>query len=524
VTPRPAGLIEDQLRENTLTAPDATNLTPIEATIVPTPMRFARYDVLADGSLADRGSFLTQDGELAIVKLSKDRVDFFVDFCVDAIARERNDLGPVAYTSTTARSAAAQLLGYVHRIGYEPQPEPIRTTLLEPDTRTASSTTWQLGSGLALHYTTPDGASLTAENTEWTLTTDLATRWARALLALAAELDHARAVWVQAILAQRTRRTPTESIRRWLDHISPDLTIPQLEFVDRLRDVLSDEESIARDETLIAALDIAHPDLPTSLADLRLFSRETITHQHAADVIGQLARYYALPMYLWTADSWYIGRQINDQPLTEQEWLRVGRTPEMNGFGEWIQDTHNNGGGLDILDALHQAGVLCRVCDARITGEITATLGLCDDCRPDDPAQALAKALAAGCPGGTATHVLSSGGSCGQCGLPLPDDYHLVLEAERAEQQQRDAAWRAEAAKRRKVMDAVRQLIAQDAAKTAELVRQRQCGELSAAQSMTLDAVRSEAIQVPVEDVIVAYLGRAEAVVEQDERAAGDAG
>jgi hypothetical protein len=39
-----------------------------------------------------------------------------------------------------------------------------------------------------LRDTAPFGASLTVETAEWTLTSELSTRWARALLTLAAEL------------------------------------------------------------------------------------------------------------------------------------------------------------------------------------------------------------------------------------------------------------------------------------------------------------------------------------------------
>lgn len=427
----------------------------IAVMIKPKPLEWARYVVADDREFVERDVYWARDGEPIAIGL-------------DGIP---GDPVPVTYDSTTARTAAAHLLGYAHQFDLdEPMPEHILTTLLEPDKRPTTGTTWNLGNGLALRYTAPFGASLTTKITEWTLTVGLATRWARALLTLAAELDHAHAIAAQAVLAERTTRTPTENIRAWLDGIAADLTVEQSEFVDRLRDVLADEESIARDEALFAALDVAHPDLPTSLADLRLLSRETVTHLDAAEVIEQLADRYALPIYLWTAASRYLRGEIGGGMLTEQEWLRVGRTVAMRAFGSFVENEQDNGPAVDVRLALYQAGVLCRECDARITGESVTTLGRCDKCRPTDSNDALREALAAGCPGAPnaenyTSHFLSSSGLCAHCGLPLPEDYHLVLEAEKAEYQQRETARRAIEDKEHRVREMARRLLTESMAR-----------------------------------------------------------
>lgn len=403
-----------------------TGSPPIAVAIQPAPLGWARYVLGDDGAFIARGEHRARESEPIIIGLA-------------GIA---GDPIPVTYTSTTARTAAAELLGYAHQLELvEPMPEHILTTLLEPDERTTTSTTWHLAPGLTLRYTTPFRATLTTEITEWNLTAALATRWARALLAMATELDHAHALAAQAVLAERGRRTPPQNIRAWLDNIATELTVGQANFVDRLRDVLADEESIARGEASFAALDVAHPDLPTSLADVRLLSRETITHLDAAEVIEQLADHYALPIYLWTAETGYVRDEIGGGMLTEHEWLRVGRTAEMGAFSAIVENEQdNNGAALDVRLALYQAGVLCRECGARISGEIVVTLGRCDECRTPDFTDALAEALDAGCPGApdvdnADSHFLSSSGLCAACGLPLSKDYHLVLEAEKTDRQ-----------------------------------------------------------------------------------------
>lgn len=463
VTPGKSDDIENQSGRTTVTTTDAIDVGSIEVAIEPKPLGWARYTIGDDGEFAERGVRRARDGEAAIIELA-DPPDARVF---------------VAYDSTTARTAAAHLLGYAHQLDLnEPMPEHILTTLLAPDTRTATGTTWNLGDGLTLHYTAPFGASLTAEAVEWTLTADLATQWAQALLTLAAELDHARAIAAQAILAQRTGRTPTQNVRAWLDELDHELTADQKRLAERVRGVLADEERVALEETLVAAFDVAHPDLPTALADVRLLSRETITHEDAAAVIEQLADRYALPIYLWTAATGYIYDLVGGGTLTEQEWRRVGRSSEMRSFALMIENEQNCDGGsaLDVQLALHQAGVLCRECDTRITGEIATTLGRCDECRPADPDDAMAQALAAGCPDGS-SHVPSGSGPCGDCGVPLPEYYQLVLDAERAESQQCTAEYQAAQDKKHRLMTEARRLLVesrmQDGADDSSEARER---------------------------------------------------
>ncbi|MEU0529177.1 hypothetical protein [Amycolatopsis tolypomycina] len=437
-----------------MTTTDAIHVESISVAIEPNALRWARYAIGNDGEFIERGVRWARDGEHAVVELAG---------LPDASAT-------VTYTSTTARTAAARLLGYVHQLDHdEPLPEHVLTYLLAPDTRTATDTTWHLDDGLALRYLAPFGASLTAETAEWTLTAELAAHWARALLTLAAELDHAHAVATRAVIAERTGKTPTENIWAWLTDLHHELTADQKRLAERVRGVLADEERIARGETVTAALDVAHPDLPTSLADLRLLSRETITHEHAAQVIRLLADRYALPIYVWTAASRYIRDQIGGGTLTEQEWLQVGRTVEMGNFGPMIENEQDNNGGasLNIQLALYQAGVLCRKCDARITGEIATTLGRCDECRPADPDEAMAEVLAAGCLD-SEWHTPSSIGLCADCGVPLPADYHLALAAAQAEQRKREAVRQAVAMKKHRVMVTARRLLAENRAQAGD--------------------------------------------------------
>lgn len=393
------------------TMPPGQSSSP-SITITPATLRWARYMLGANGEFIARGQQQARKHEPIVIGL----------------AGNARDSVTVTYTSSAARIAAAELLGYAHQLGARgPVPDHLMTTLLEPDERTATGTTWHLSPGLTLHYTAPCHARLTAEATEWPLTAALATRWAQALLAVAAELDHAHAIATQAVLADRAGRTPPQTIRAWLDSITAELTVEQAEFADRLRDVLADEASITHGQALHAALDLAHPDLPTSLADLRLLSRDTITHRDAADVIEQLASLYALPISLWTAASGYIRAELDGGMLTEREWQRVGRTREMGVFDAMVDNEQaNNGAAIDVRLALYQAGVLCRECGTRITGEIADTLGRCDQCRPTDAHTALTQVLAAGCCGEYTDHVRSSSGACMDCGLPLPENYHLL--------------------------------------------------------------------------------------------------
>jgi hypothetical protein len=250
----------------------------IEVLVEPIPLPWARYVIGDGGDFTSRGNRPAAAHEPIVI----------------ALAGVPGYPEPVTYDSDTARTAAAHLLGYAHQLDPDKPPTEhhILTTLLAPDTRTATSTTWNLGHGLVLRYTAPFGATLTAETDEWILNSRLAARWARALLTLAAELDHAQAVAARAVLAQRAGTTPTENIRSWLTDLAHEMTAEQLRFVDRLRDVLADEESAARGEALFAALDIAHPAADIA-GDLRLLSRETVTHLDAADVIEQLADGYA---------------------------------------------------------------------------------------------------------------------------------------------------------------------------------------------------------------------------------------
>jgi hypothetical protein len=442
---------------------NAVTFEPIELTVKPDEMRWARYRVAETGHFSELGVQFTGARDPIVIDL----VDH-PELCE-----------PVAYTSATARAAASQLLGYAHRLEFDnPLPRRVRITLLESTSRTATTSTWELGGGLAVRYLAPFSSTLISDVTAWTLTAEQATRWARALLTLAAELDHAHAVAAHAIFAHRTGTTSTQNIRRWVTDRAHELTPEQRHFAKRLDNVLADEERIGHTDTLIAALDAAHPELPTSLAELGLLSRETLTHLHAADVIERLAAIYKLPFYLWTAKSRYIVWEIGGIPLSESEWRRVADTDEMYDFESTVENEQDNGGAaLDIRLALQRAGVLCRVCGRRIIGEIVTTLGRCLACRPADPG-ALAKVLAAGCPGveddeeNDSTHFLSDDRSCGKCGLPLPLDYHLVLEAEQAEYERENATRQAAMEQHRRIMAEARRLLAEEWLREADNLRE----------------------------------------------------
>ncbi|WP_410659486.1 hypothetical protein [Amycolatopsis sp. lyj-112] len=381
----------------------------IEIALQPKPLPLARYILSPTGHLAQCET-LPPLNRHSLVTLA------------DPAALRQ----PVNYDSDTARDAAAHLLGYAHEFStWKPLPASISIPLLEADTRTVSTSTWNLMPGLVLTYRTPFEAVLESDIDEWTLTPALATRWARALLTLAAELDHANAVAAHAVLANRGGTRSTDNIRGWLHRMTEDDVTNEDWFFHALRDVLGTEDNIVRDGTLTAALNLANPDEPTSLTDLLLLPAGTITHLDAATVIKRLAIHYGLPLYLWTAENWYLATHIGEPPLTEQEWLRFSRTAELDNFGLMIEQLQRDGTGLDFQLALVQAGLLCRQCDCRITGDIADTFGHCTDCLPPDRDTALAVALERGCPvepfdEGISSHDGDPGDPCSVCGLPLP--------------------------------------------------------------------------------------------------------
>lgn len=490
----------------TSTTTNATSImTPIAVTIEPKPLPWARYIIGSNGEFTEHGDRPAEDNEAAVI----------------ALAGPPSAAAPINYDSTTARSAAAHLLGYAHRPpaalfpADAPLPESIATSLVD-GLRTTTGTTWDLGDGLVLHYTVPFGARLTADSAKWTLTPRLATQWARALLTLATELDHAHAAAARTLHAERAGTTPIDNLRHWLDTVTAELTTQQRDFADRVRNALAVEEEAAHQQTVIAALDVAHPDLSTSLAQLHLLSGETVTHLHAADVIAALASRYALPIYVWTAESPYIQHEI-DRPLSEHEWQRVGRTTEMGHFESLVEnEQNNNGAALNVRRALQQAGVLCRdeECDTRITGEVVETFGYCPECRPDT----LFDAVLAGCPGELEWHVPTGGGPCADCGLPLPANYDEIVAEQRVELELRDKARQAAEVKRQKVVELALQLIDQDGQRMAARRQMQQRGLLSADQVSMLNSVRAEAAQLsPAEllDVAETYLAKAERMIEQ---------
>ena len=400
----------------------------VPVAIAPGSMTWARYVVDEHGNFVARCDRPAADAELAVIGLTGVPGAYL----------------PAGYASAAAaRRAAAQLLGYVYRLNSaEPLPTTIHVPLLAPTGRTATTTTWELDSGLVLRHRVPFDATLTAATPEWTLTDRLAVRWAQALLSLAAELDHAHAQATRAVIADRVGATASNHIRGWLAEVADELTAEQARFADRLGEVLTEADTADRDVTLLAGIDLDHDhDLPVVLAELPLSAQARsgqVGHREVAEVIERLADRYALPVYVWTADDWRVRDVLDDAPLTEQQWQRVARSAELAAFGQRVREQQ---GGLeplvDLWVAMLQAGVACRDCGDRIDGEVADTLGRCDACRPADPAEAAEQP----CPGSPPTlaaavgHLMDWGRPevCVVCAMPLPESYRAKRAEERRE-------------------------------------------------------------------------------------------
>ncbi|OXM47503.1 hypothetical protein CFP75_23755 [Amycolatopsis alba DSM 44262] len=334
---------------------------------------------------------------------------------------------PVTYDSHTARDTAAQLLGYAWQF-YTQQslPPSLPVDLLDPTNHNATTSTWSLGTGLALHYDAPFDATLDTENYTWELTPALATRWGRALLTLAAVLDDAHAVATHAVLANRSGTTTVDNLRDWTNRkIEDDAQNSYYPVLRELKEALDQEDVSVRQQTLIAALDIANPDLPATLTGLRLNADETLTHLDAAKAIRTIANRYGIPLFMWTEEHWWLAKHLSVGELTEAEWRRFTNTPEIQEFPRHVEQRQADGVGIDFELALKQAGLACRECSFRIRGEITDTYGHCTTCLPTDRTTALTEALERGCPAepfdrGIASHSGAPGEACYVCGLPLP--------------------------------------------------------------------------------------------------------
>ncbi|MFE5567028.1 hypothetical protein ACFQ68_18730 [Amycolatopsis japonica] len=333
---------------------------------------------------------------------------------------------PVTYDCHTARDTAAQLLGYSRQFyTQESLPDSMSVVLLDPTNRSTSSTTWLLVPGLTLTYHAPFTASLDADIDTWVLTPALATRWARALLALAAELDHATAVAAHAVLASRSGASPTDNIRVWAQRLAHDERNNDVSIVQALLDILDEEDEAILAGTRLSALDIANPDLPTALTALHLDSEQILTHLDAADTIRDLANRYGIPLFMWTEKHWWLARHLSVGELTEQEWRRFTSSAEVQDFPLHVEQRQTDGCGIDFELALKQAGLSCRKCSIRIRGEIDETYGHCEYCLPSDRTAALTKALERGCLAepferGIGSHSGAPGTACEVCGLPLP--------------------------------------------------------------------------------------------------------
>ncbi len=377
--------------------------------IQPASLAIARYVLASNGLLVRRDELspLDQHPYVELVRAA--------DTCL-----------PVTYDSHTARGTAARLLGYARQF-YTQQSLPtiLSVDLLDPTSHNATTSTWSLEAGLNLNYHAPSDASLDTDTDTWELTPALATRWGRALLSLATVLDHAHAVATHAVLAERCGTTPIDNIRDWANRKSQDDDYYWI--LRELRRALDEEDNLVRQQTLIAALDIANPDLPTTLTALRLNATETLTHLDAAKAINHIADRYGIPLFMWTEEHWWIARyHLSVGELTEAEWRRFTSTEEIRAFPLHVEQLQQDGPGIDFELALKQAGLSCRKCSARIHGQIADTYGHCDTCLPADRTAALTEALERGCPyepfdRGIGSHSGEPGADCYVCGLPLPE-------------------------------------------------------------------------------------------------------
>ncbi|WP_410585430.1 hypothetical protein [Amycolatopsis sp. lyj-108] len=379
--------------------------------IQPKPLASARY------VLAPNGLFLQRE------ELPQPNQHPYVELVQAADIRL-----PVSYDSHTARDTAAQLLGYARQHYTElPLPATLSVDLLDPTSHNATTSTWSLSAYLNLSYHAPFDASLDTEIDTWELTPALAARWGRALLTLAAVLDNAHAVATQAVLADRCGTTPISNIRDWANRKSQDDDSDDDDYwiLRELREALDEEDKLVRQQTLIAALDIANPDLPAALTDLRLNAAGTLGHLDAAKAIKDIADRYGLPLFMWTEEHWWLARHLSVGELTEAEWRRFTNTLEIQQFPLHVEQRQQDGHGIDFELALKQAGLSCRACSIRTHGDIADTYGHCEACLPSDRAAALTEALERGCPvepfnQGISSHSGVPGAACELCGLPLP--------------------------------------------------------------------------------------------------------
>lgn len=343
----------------------------------------------------------------------------------------RHQLGTDA-TASLLRAAAGSLLGNAYVRTYPDQmvPHTQTTTALPPTSSTATTTTWTLPGDITLTYRVPFEVTLTVEHDQ-TLSPEEATLVARALLGAAREVQHAHIRATHVIHAERAGLTPIDAVRAWLTHTKATcrLSDDQNDLAKRLLYVLSEEEKADRGRARAATLDVAHPELPNSVADLSLLAPETLTHLDAAKAIDALADRYGIPISRWTAKTGFITDEIGQ--LNESEWLRLAQTEEFQDFSNVFAEVQANGReGINVQIALQQAGLVCRNCGDKLTGALVSTLGHCDECRPET----LGDVLALGCPDNSGRdlhrqHRATAAGTCLNCGIPLTEQAQHELAA-----------------------------------------------------------------------------------------------
>ncbi|ATY17120.1 hypothetical protein CU254_41830 (plasmid) [Amycolatopsis sp. AA4] len=331
---------------------------------------------------------------------------------------------PVVFTAASARAAAAQLLACVHRLRGITAPAEIWIESLAPTVRTATASRWSPETGdLVLRYVAPFTGFLDfpAPRTPRLLTEQDAEWWARALLGLARELDHSHTIAAHAVLADRADEDVISILRRSILGELDGLSDHVREYADEILEELDDLDSRHHEERQVHALGRAHLDLRAHLDTARLYDGDTIGHQDVAYLIRELGRRHGVPLTTVTAQSPVV---LDELPpgtvLTEDQWIRVARTPEMLGLIDQANTLVRERQLIDVSVALREAGILCRgndlCCDTVLTGPVAKTWGSCAECRP----ATLAEALAMGCIDLT-EHDLpsSSDGGCRRCQLPL---------------------------------------------------------------------------------------------------------
>lgn len=277
-------------------------MTTIAAAVRPVPMDARHYRLGPHGLFLSQENSKANPGELAVFT---------------ATAPVHAGGWTAKYTAETARAAAGQLIGYILRhtgrdtevaLGGDVSIDPS-----VPDIRALGLSRWDLGSGrCTLRFLPPDRAILDvpAPATPRRLTLPLADQWARCLLGLARELDHARAIAAAAVHADRAGYSATDEVRAALDRHAAEQKGDTAELAWQLRSVLADIDRRQRSHHTACALAPAQ-DNPGQPVMSALLDRDTLTHTAVAGLIMELAEQHGIPLAMITADSHVVLDQVD---------------------------------------------------------------------------------------------------------------------------------------------------------------------------------------------------------------------